>query len=1089
MNKSLTAQDTFLSSLHPAKFDFALIQEPLPHPTRNRRQGHKNFNTRKHKDSDIILEAYTLNSLDLTGIEITRGDEVIRVINVYNACDHNETLVVLRQYLANATRHTPNNDPIHYVWAGNFNRHHPLWDEDRNQHLFTNRNLRLADPLLQMLARHSMVMVLPKNIPTLKAHSTGNYTRVDNVFCSADLAKSFTLCNTAPTLRPPCTDHMPILSELIINVGTCAQTPRRVWRAADWKGFRNTLATHLEAHPPKPLRSPGDIEAEIETIDTAINIAVDKHVPLAKPCPHTKRWWNPKLTDERRVTQKMQRISYAHRHIPEHPAHEMARTLRNRLSRSIRDAKERHWNKWLQGLSKKDVWTAQKLVTGPATDGGRARIPNLQIAGGGNAARSAVTNEDKALMFHSEFFLPKPIQSLVPFGATYPEPAYKWKPLSDAVIYAAVARLQPYKARQPGSVPNCVYIHNAGQLVPRLGRVFRAGDKLSYYPQGWNTIHTVVLRKPGKSDYRNPNSYRPIVLSKDHMSLENAARNLQVTAEAELAGILPKTQFGARPGRSTTDAIHSVVKISKDAWRKGKVASLLCMDVKGAFPSVDLDMLTHELRMAGIPKEHTEWLKRRYNGRTSTIAFDDYISPPVSVANGLDQGDPHSGFLWMVYNSGLAGIPKEKHDVLDAHAGLLPIHLLAQKVRQRAALRLATVGNSHPLNKAARNAAARYVKRHRTPLHELMHEFDLDPAGMETIEPMRQRAEWKPVATIAPRSTKEAAIEQEKGDMAEWKVFTDGSGIHGHIGAAAVLYRGGRLIKTARKHLGTDAHHTVYEGEGVGLNLAVGLLIQQRNVQGNVSIYVDNTAAIDATANRDPNPSHYIWDALDLRLRELRRTHPNAKVTFCWLPGHVDIQGNEEADKQAKMAAEQLLTNRAEADKLLHKSLRGTLPRSKSAAAQHYNALLQARANDGWKASPRYNKLKSLLRKTPTESFQKLIRKIPRQQATILFQLRAGHVPLARYLHRIGKTDSPTCPYCHRADETVAHYLLACPAHEEERRRMNEMGGRSTLSVARLLTDPKTIPHLMRYLAETRRFAKTHGTLELGDEDTTDQGT
>jgi len=29
----------------------------------------------------------------------------------------------------------------HMIWLGDFNRHHPEWDEERNSHLFTRENL------------------------------------------------------------------------------------------------------------------------------------------------------------------------------------------------------------------------------------------------------------------------------------------------------------------------------------------------------------------------------------------------------------------------------------------------------------------------------------------------------------------------------------------------------------------------------------------------------------------------------------------------------------------------------------------------------------------------------------------------------------------------------------------------------------------------------------------------------------------------------------------------------------------------------------------------------------------------------------
>jgi len=50
-------------------------------------------------------------------------------------------------------------------------------------------------------------------------------------------------------------------------------------------------------------------------------------------------------------------------------------------------------------------------------------------------------------------------------------------------------------------------------------------------------------------------------------------------------------------------------------------------------------------------------------------------------------------------------------------------------------------------------------------------------------------------------------------------------------------------------------------------------------------------------------------------------------------------------------------------------------------------------------------------------------------------QLRTGHSPLlAGYLHRIGRRDSATCPYCNGADETAEHLVLHCSAHDQARR-------------------------------------------------------
>ncbi|KAI0365283.1 hypothetical protein BV20DRAFT_909194, partial [Pilatotrama ljubarskyi] len=50
-----------------------------------------------------------------------------------------------------------------------------------------------------------------------------------------------------------------------------------------------------------------------------------------------------------------------------------------------------------------------------------------------------------------------------------------------------------------------------------------------------------------------------------------------------------------------------------------------------------------------------------------------------------------------------------------------------------------------------------------------------------------------------------------------------------------------------------------------------------------------------------------------------------------------------------------------------------------------------------------------------------------------LTHLRTGHAPLNDHLHRIGRADSPLCPACMTARETVIHHLIQCPACRRQR--------------------------------------------------------
>jgi hypothetical protein len=72
-------------------------------------------------------------------------------------------------------------------------------------------------------------------------------------------------------------------------------------------------------------------------------------------------------------------------------------------------------------------------------------------------------------------------------------------------------------------------------------------------------------------------------------------------------------------------------------------------------------------------------------------------------------------------------------DMLVIHANLLPLHLLVDKAQFQAVLHLATLPTTHPLHNPVKQAASKFIKKHHTLLHEMMHTFKLKLDQMEKI--------------------------------------------------------------------------------------------------------------------------------------------------------------------------------------------------------------------------------------------------------------------------------------------------------------------------------------------------------------------
>ena len=219
--------------------------------------------------------------------------------------------------------------------------------------------------------------------------------------------------------------------------------------------------------------------------------------------------------------------------------------------------------------------------------------------------------------------------------------------------------MKPWKATRSGMIPNAVFVHARDLLVPHLGPIYRATDSLKTYPEDWKRTETLILKKPGKSNYTSTGAWRPIVLSNGYVRLLNSCKMEDLVLMCEKISILSLNHFGGRPGRATTDLIHLMVKLVKDAWRKGEVASLLCLDVKVAFPSAAVDVLMQEMRGCGIPEGHVEWFERRLEGRKTSMVFDNFKSELFDIKEGIDQGDAQSLIAWIIYNHKILKIFKK----------------------------------------------------------------------------------------------------------------------------------------------------------------------------------------------------------------------------------------------------------------------------------------------------------------------------------------------------------------------------------------------------------------------------------------------
>ena len=128
------------------------------------------------------------------------------------------------------------------------------------------------------------------------------------------------------------------------------------------------------------------------------------------------------------------------------------------------------------------------------------------------------------------------------------------------------------------------------------------------------------------------------------------------------------------------------------------------------------------------------------------------------------------------------------------------------------------------------------------------------------------------------------------------------------------------------------------------------------------------------------------------------------------------------------------------------------------------------------------------------------IRSIPqiwtgsRISAALRARLRHGHCGLNAYLARINKAE-PACPACDDLEESVAHFLLYCPAYDSARQTLMqslsfELPDDDTFLIATLLGTlnslnasqrTEVIIALDRFIEATKRFNQVTNVSEYSD--------
>ena len=347
-----------------------------------------------------------------------------------------------------------------------------------------------------------------------------------------------------------------------------------------------------------------------------------------------------------------------------------------------------------------------------------------------------------------------------------------------------------------------------------------------------------------------------------------------------------------------------------------------------------------------------------------------------------------------------------------------------RKATYRATIRILTLSPNHMLHNIVRTTKDNPPTGHASPITNLLRIHKLMNFKLETITPLMQLPQLTNKFKTSVSNSREESITIEKNNKVDFKAFSDGSGLNSGIGVAAILYSKERNtpISHLKTYMGPKEKHNTYEVEIVGATLATWLIRNCPNtVTKTVSLYIDNQAVISTIGNPKAKSGQHLLRQLNLLANSLA-----CNLKIHWISSHSKVKGNEKVDELAKEVA----LGKSSARNRLPHQLRTLISTSASAAKQQFHKILKEKWEEEWNNSERGRKLATIEDNFPFTSFHNCTNQLTRHQASLMIQIRHGHLPLNTYLARIGKSDTKYCQYCMENEDglhcrkTVKHFIF-----------------------------------------------------------------
>lgn len=615
------SHDLALALARAESADIIILQEPWIFPDLGKKvtKTHADFDTFSPTDHWEVrprvltyvrkgrgLQAVQIrpaNTADICWVTIMGFTPSITIANVYRPPQETEggaVICALKEFRV----------PPNYIVAGDFNTRHPLWDSRATA---SRKSIELAD----WAQTNDLVLTSPIDKST---HSRGN--TLDLAFTNNPHVQ----CNIEEHLHTT-SDH-----ETLVSIVPCTRLKLHSPRVQF--SLKPESIPHFAAGVKETLPTaeylPQDVDRLTNLITQIIQVNMQRFLPRKIQSGNGTKWWNKECANKAAEYRRARRRGEA-------------TTEKHALRKATRAAKKEFWMKKVEEARQpKDIF---KITSWHKYNGSFGSPPIKHNGSTFTDPSGKASALSRALLERrsNEEDISLELEPTVTKDELHIDALVELDEIEQCVLYAGNTA--------PGIDGITTQILRAcwDSIKYAVLLLFRRCLSQGHHPSAFCRAEVIFLPKPNKRDLSSPKSWRPIaLLSCLGKGLERLMAR-RISHAAITQNVLSQQQFGALPKRSATDLVGCLVHDIEKARSQRKVASLLTMDIKGAFDTVLPGRLKYRLREQRWPKWLIGWVESFVTNRSARIRIGDFFTQETPLICGLPQGSPVSPILFMLY--------------------------------------------------------------------------------------------------------------------------------------------------------------------------------------------------------------------------------------------------------------------------------------------------------------------------------------------------------------------------------------------------------------------------------------------------------